>query len=112
MNGFEADPALLRAAASRLGTLVRASADRPALGYAAHSALAGDVLLGAALEHLQQTSSAAVKILLADAGGLGERLETAAGLYAECQDQVQDRLERIARLLDGSAPGSEPGTPG
>jgi hypothetical protein len=97
MNGFEPDPALLRAAAVRLGALARESAGRPALRYSARPDFVGDVLLATALEDLQRASSAAAKVLLTDAEGLSERLETAARRYAEYQDEVCDRLERIAR---------------
>jgi hypothetical protein len=97
MNGFEADPELLRAAASRLVAVASESAGRTALRYSARPELVGDVLLTAALKDLQSASVAAVEILLADAEGLGERLETAARRYAEYQEEVRDRLERIAR---------------
>ena len=103
MNGYEADPTLLHAAASRLGALARESAERAALRYSARPELVGDVLLTAALEDLQRASSAAAKILLADVEGLGERLETAARRYTDYQDEVRDRLERVA---------PEPGTAG
>ncbi|WP_206790583.1 hypothetical protein [Amycolatopsis sp. MtRt-6] len=99
MNGFEADPILLRAAGSRVRALTKESADRPALRYAARPELVGDVLLGAALKELQRASSAAAEVLLADADGLGERLELAAHRYADHQDDVRDRLDRIARGL-------------
>src|SRR5690348_14459106 len=97
MNGFKADPELLRAAAGRLVAVTRESADRAALRYSARPELVGDVLLTAALNDLQRASAAAVGILLADAEGLGERLENAARRYAEYQEEVRDRLERIAR---------------
>jgi hypothetical protein len=96
MSGFEADPELLRAAAIRLGGVTKESAGRAALRYSARPELVGDVLLAAALKDLQRASAAAVGRLLEDARKLGERLETAARRYAEHQDEVRDRLERIA----------------
>jgi hypothetical protein len=96
MNGYEADPAALSAAAGRLDTLARDAGDRAALRYSARPELVGDVLLAAALEDLQRASFAATKILLSDIEGLGERLDTAARRYEEYQDEVRDRLERIA----------------
>ncbi|RSM36653.1 hypothetical protein DMA12_39555 [Amycolatopsis balhimycina DSM 5908] len=101
MNGYEADPARLSAAASWLGSLARDARDRAALRYSARPELVGDALLAAALEDLQRASSAATKILLSDIEGLGERLETAARRYVDYQDEVRERLERLA---------SEPGT--
>lgn len=55
------------------------------------------MLLTAALEDLQRASVAAVVTCLADARELGGRLETSARRYAEYQEEVRDRLERIAR---------------
>ncbi|MEU5261261.1 hypothetical protein [Amycolatopsis sp. NPDC021455] len=96
MNGYEADPVLLRAAAGRLDALAKDCADRAALRYSARPELVGDVLVTAALSDLQRASSAATRILLADVEGLGERLETAARRYEDHQDEVRDRIERIA----------------
>ncbi|MFJ7218481.1 hypothetical protein [Amycolatopsis sp. NPDC098790] len=99
MNGFEADPILLRAAASRVRELAGESAGRAALRYSARPELVGDVLLATALKDLQRASSAAAEVLLSDADGLGERLELAARRYVDYQDDVRDRLDRIARGL-------------
>ncbi|WP_103350407.1 hypothetical protein [Amycolatopsis sp. CA-128772] len=82
MNGFEADPVLLRAAGHRFGALAAESAACPELRYAAKAEHAGDVLLGRALDDLQDASARAAALLLGEARELGARLERAARLYA------------------------------
>ncbi|MET8998011.1 hypothetical protein [Amycolatopsis sp. NPDC004169] len=99
MNGFEADPTLLRAAAGRVGALARESAGRAALRYSTRPELVGDVLLTAALADLQRASHAATEVLLADVEELGERLGSAARRYGEGQDDARDRLVSVARAL-------------
>ncbi|WP_410674616.1 hypothetical protein [Amycolatopsis sp. cmx-4-68] len=106
MTGFEADPALLRTAAARLGDLVEDCASRRASRYSADPALAGDALLGLALGRLQEASAEAAKILFADAGELGERLAKAGDLYSSGQDAVQEHIRRIADALE--RPGAGP----
>ncbi|MGW3964880.1 hypothetical protein ACWED2_34035 [Amycolatopsis sp. NPDC005003] len=82
MNGFEADPVLLRAAGHRFGALAAESAARPELRYAAKAEQTGDVLLARALEDFQDASARAAALLLDEARELGARLERAAHLYA------------------------------
>ncbi|UOX85707.1 hypothetical protein MUY14_28475 [Amycolatopsis sp. FBCC-B4732] len=95
MNGFEADPALLRAAGLRIGAQA-AGTGRSELGYKAKPEQAGDVLLGRALADLQEASARAAKLVLGEARELGARLERAAGQYAHQDENVRDILGRSA----------------
>jgi hypothetical protein len=100
VNGFEADPDVLRAAGARLGDVVGArTSPEPA-----DPALTGDALLGIALRKLQAASAEAAGILFADAGELGERLAKAGDLYSQCQDDVQERIRRIAEAAEWPGP--------
>lgn len=101
MNGFEADPEALRAAGARLGE----AATAPTAPDPADPVSTGDLLLDIALRRLRRTSADAVGILVADAGELGERLVKAGDLYAQCQDDAQDRIRRIAEAVERPGAG-------
>ncbi|MEV7096917.1 hypothetical protein AB0M80_29100 [Amycolatopsis sp. NPDC051045] len=95
MNGFEADPVLLRAAGRRFGTLAAEFAACPELRYAAKAEQAGDVLLARALGELQEASTRAAELLLDEARELGARLERAARLYAGQDADAHDAVGLI-----------------
>ncbi|MEU4254305.1 hypothetical protein AB0F15_43630 [Amycolatopsis sp. NPDC026612] len=104
MNGFEADPVLLRAAGHRFGALAAESAARPELRYAAKAEQAGDVLLARALDDFQDASARAAVLLLGEARELGARLEQAARLYADRDTDALDAIGLIgAPELSGPA---------
>jgi hypothetical protein len=108
MNGFEADPVLLRAAGRRFGDRAADSTARPELGYAAKPEQTGDALLARALAELQEASTRAAKLVLGEARELGARLEQAADLYAA---QDQNAHEALGHNHFGAALADPSGVP-